>query len=202
MRPEVINKWWNEDGDQKYRLNYPLTEDSLVVDIGGYDGSWAQLVWNKFKCNIIIMEPVESLYNQAVAKFVNNSKVKAYKVGAYNIDEEQLISLNDNESSMFGHNKGKEKIQLVDFVEYYKNNINRNIDLIKINIEGAEYDLLEHLINNQMLGIADNFQIQFHDSYSIPDFKQRKDKITEAFKQTHELTYEFEYVWENWKRKS
>ena len=109
MRPEVINKWWNEDGDQKYRLSYPLTEDSLVVDIGGYDGSWAQLVWNKFKCNIIIMEPVESLYNQAVAKFVNNSKVKAYKVGAYNKDEEQLISLNDNESSMFGHNKGKEQ---------------------------------------------------------------------------------------------
>lgn len=202
MNPAVINKWWNENGDQTYRLNYPLTEDSLVVDIGGYDGSWAQLVWNKFKCNIIIMEPVESLYNQAVSKFVNNPKVKVYKVGAYNKDEEQLISLNDNESSMFGSNNGKEKIQLVDFVKYYKNNINRNIDLIKINIEGAEYDLLEHLINNQMLGIADNFQIQFHDSYSIPNFKQRKDKITEAFKQTHELTYEFEYVWENWKRKS
>ena len=185
MRPEVINKWWNEDGDQKYRLNYPLTENSLVVDIGGYDGSWAQLVWNKFKCNIIIMEPVESLYSQAVAKFGNNSKVKVYKVGAYSIDEEQLISLNDNESSMFGHNKGKEKIKLVDFVKFYKTNINKNIDLLKINIEGAEYDLLEHLINSQMLTIADNFQIQFHDTYSIPDFKQRKDKIAEAFKQTH-----------------
>jgi FkbM family methyltransferase len=202
VKKKTISDWWAEGGDDKFRFDYPLTEDSLVVDVGGYDGAWAQLVWDKFKCNIIILEPVERLYQQIVDKFKDNSKVKVYKVGAHNTNQEQLITFNANESSMFGAEGNKENIQLVDFVEFYKSNINRNIDLLKINIEGGEYELFEHLINNQMLSIADNFQVQFHSCYPIPNYSQRKDSISEALKQTHVLTYEFEYVWENWKRKS
>tara|TARA_B110000483_G_C18113045_1_gene510501 strand:- start:66 stop:281 length:216 start_codon:yes stop_codon:yes gene_type:complete len=38
----------------------------------------------------------------------------------------------------------------------------KNIDLIKINIEGDEYPLLQHIANRNGLGIVDEYQIQFH----------------------------------------
>ena len=37
-----------------------------------------------------------------------------------------------------------------------------HVDLIKINIEGGEYELLEAILDNNLAKAFDNLQIQFH----------------------------------------
>ena len=54
------------------------------------------------------------------------------------------------------------------------------INLIKINIEGEEYNLLDHLIQRNSLDIAIEYQIQFHDF--INDAKSRRDFICRSLK--------------------
>ena len=52
--------------------------------------------------------------------------------------------------------------------------IKGKIDLLKINIEGGEYEVLENLIENDLIKNIDNIQIQFHDFV----FSRRKEKRT------------------------
>ena len=77
-----------------------------------------------------------------------------------------------------------------------ENNI-KHIGLMKINIEGAEYDLLVHLIETSYIGRINNIQIQFHDF--VKDAEKRMIEIEEKLAKTHKLTYQYPFVWENWK---
>ena len=74
----------------------------------------------------------------------------------------------------------------------------KNIDLIKVNIEGGEYPLLKHIVNRNELGIIDEYQIQFHNFIEGAETK-RNFLITELRK-THKRTWCYKFVWENWKK--
>ena len=72
---------------------------------------------------------------------------------------------------------------------------------MKINIEGGEYDLLEALLSGDAIKLIKNIQVQFHD-FLINDAKEKMTKLQEKLALTHDLTYQYEFVWENWKVKS
>lgn len=75
-----------------------------------------------------------------------------------------------------------------------------NVDLMKINIEGGEYNLLEKMISSGLISKVDNLQIQFHDIKAL-DSENRMKKIWLALEKTHMVTWKFRpFVWENWKR--
>ena len=76
--------------------------------------------------------------------------------------------------------------------------INTSIDLMKINIEGAEYDLLEHLIENKFVENIKDIQVQFHDF--VPNAEARMKNIQAGLSKTHYLTYQYPFVWENWRK--
>ena len=71
--------------------------------------------------------------------------------------------------------------------------------MIKINIEGGEFEFLENIIKSELVTKFDNIQVQFHDF--VPNSDIRMSEIQKELSKTHYLTYQFEYVWENWKRK-
>ena len=73
-----------------------------------------------------------------------------------------------------------------------------NIDLMKINIEGGEYPLLQSMADGGMLGVVDDFQIEFHD-FAFAAIKRRQ-AILESLSKSYECTWCYEFVWENWKR--
>ena len=70
---------------------------------------------------------------------------------------------------------------------------------MKINIEGAEYDLLEHLIDTGLISNIHNIQVQFHDFVS--NAEQRMIMLQKELEKTHGLTYQYPFVWENWRVK-
>ena len=68
---------------------------------------------------------------------------------------------------------------------------------MKINVEGCEYEILNRLISTGLISIIDNIQVQFHNF--VEDSKSLKDKISRDLIKTHRLTYQYEFIWENWK---
>jgi hypothetical protein len=42
-----------------------------------------------------------------------------------------------------------------------------------------------------------DIQVQFHDF--VPDAEIRRDEIRRALSATHHLTYDYPFVWENWR---
>lgn len=92
-----------------------------------------------------------------------------------------------------------ESIQLKSIVEFIENNRIHKIDLIKINIEGGEFDLLPSLLDHEIITKVDNLQIQFHEF--IENSETKRNNIRKQLEKTHELTYDYYFIWENWKIK-
>jgi hypothetical protein len=114
-------------------------------------------------------------------------------------DERHKLFYNDDGTSMFRQSNRSESIEIRKFQRFVEDNHISWIDLLKVNIEGSEYDLLESIIGGGLQVRIANIQVQFH--RDIPDSYRRMSRIKQALLETHELTYQYEYVWENYRLK-
>lgn len=191
--------WFEQNGDQTLRLDYPLQANSIVFDIGGFEGEFASQIYNKYGSQIYVFEPLQSFYQQIVSRFKQNAHIHVYDAGLSSVTKTEMISVTGDRSSLF-IDANKVEIKLIRAVDFIREHAIDRIDLMKINIEGAEYDLLDDLIAAGMMNRIEHLQVQFHD-FIVPNARQRMETIQAKLKQTHELTYQFEFVWENWKKK-
>lgn len=194
-----VQPWFAIKGDETLRLDYDLNSDSLVFDVGGYKGEFATQILCKYDSNIYVFEPIKDFFGIIKNKFLKNKKVKPFNFGLSGENSSLQISLSDNSSSIYLNGERTEKIELKSIVEFLKAHNIKEVDLIKINIEGGEYELLESLIANDFINTFKNIQVQFHD-FLIGGAKERMNKIQKNLAKTHKLTYQYEFVWENWER--
>ena len=53
-----LARWHADRGDELLRLDYPLSAQSLVFDLGGYKGQWASDIFGRFACRVLVFEPI------------------------------------------------------------------------------------------------------------------------------------------------
>lgn len=198
--------WYSINGDKTLRVEYPLNSNSIVFDLGGYEGDWAAEIAARYNCTIFVFEPVKHFYTTIQNRFKNNPKIKIFPFGLSAKNEVISISVMNESSSIYRdktkyhpQNTEKESIHLQAFSDFIREQNIHFIDLMKINIEGGEYDLLESLISSEDIKKIDNLQVQFHDF--VENAETRMNIIKKKLAETHELTYEYIFAWENWKRK-
>lgn len=194
---DLIEIWNLVEGDYTLRLDYDLNEDSVVFDIGGYNGDFSEKIIKKYNPNIFCFEPIREFYNEIAKK--NIEKIGAYNFGLGGSTRKDKIFLLDDASSIFDYSDDSENIEIdiVDIYDFIKDNNIKRINLMKINVEGCEYEILNRLISTGLISIIDNIQVQFHNF--VEDSKSLKDKISRDLIKTHRLTYQYEFIWENWK---
>lgn len=190
--------WFAFDGDNTLRLDYNLNQDSVVFDVGGYLGLSSQKIWDKFKCNIYIFEPVKEFADKIAILFKDNPKVHVFNFGLSNRDYQEEISVVDDKSSLYKASGEKIKINLKSISKFILENNIEKIDLMEINIEGGEYDLLQDLIDSNQIEIVENLQIQFHDFVENAELKMNN--LRERLFKTHYPTFMYDFLWENWTR--
>lgn len=187
--------WDFAKGDSNHRLNYDLNQNSLVFDIGGYKGDFSKEIFGKFGCNIFIFEPVRDFHHKINRRFLYNPKILVFQFGFSDKERECFIKLNGGSSSL--HGKGySQRIVLKNISKFIRESKIKNINLMKINIEGEEYSLLKNLLESGKIKIIQNIQVQFHKNF--PDYKAEYKLIKEGLKKTHKLTWRFPFVWESW----
>ncbi len=195
----AYNEWVGDNGDETLRLNYKLTNESVVVDAGGYHGTWSERIFNLYNPNVFILEPIKKYYNDISNKFSNNEKIKVLNYGLSSKKDELEINLDNDGSSIFKSGSNKEKIIVTTIDEFLTENNIPYINLLKINIEGSEYDLLEDILSKGIQNKIENIQVQFH--VFIDNCESRRNKIREQLSLTHECTYNYDFIWENWEIK-
>jgi FkbM family methyltransferase len=138
------------------------------------------------------------LHPQINQRFSRNPKILVHAVGLASKDCIETIALQADGSSVFRPSDAREKIQLVDAVRFFEEHDIQHINLMKINIEGGEYELLEHLLQTGFIKNIENIQVQFHQL--TEGYAERMSAIQKSLSQTHSLTYQYPMVWENWQR--
>jgi FkbM family methyltransferase len=196
-----FKRWFHDDGDKTLRMDYFLNKESVVFDLGGYIGDFADGINKRYCCQIYVFEPMPVFFTKCLNRFSNFSNIKIYPFGLASKKGMFPISVSANGSSISLIKKDGPVIDvfvesIVDFIN--SENIDR-IDLFKINIEGGEYDVLPALISSGLIKRVDNLQIQFHDF--IPNAERMRDDIRMLLLETHNETWCYKFVWENWKRK-
>jgi FkbM family methyltransferase len=194
-----VKRWFSDNGDNTHNITYGLTEDSIVMDFGGYTGVWAQQIINKYNPYVYILEPVPSFYNIMVDKFRNNNKVNLLNVGVSTENKEGLITIGGDGSSSNLING--ETINVVfNTIETILDKFKLNsVDLLQINIEGDEYSLLEHMLKNESINKIKNIQIQFH--LGVEDDVNRRNKIRDGLIKNHfKNNFDYPFVWESWSK--
>ena len=199
IQRERCVEWFNINGDQNLRLNYDLTHESIVFDVGGFKGEFASTIYSKYGCKIFVFEPLPEYFSVIKERFSNNKNVEVFCAGLSDRTASESISFSGDKSSLF-LKSNQLTIQLLRASDFIRDENIKEIHLMKINIEGAEYELLTDLIKSKYIRKIKNIQVQFHD-FIVPDAKNKMNKIQEQLSLTHELTYQFEFVWENWKLK-
>lgn len=193
-----IRRWFSDNGDNTLRLGYELSKDCIVFDVGGYEGAWAEAISAKFCCNIFIFEPVPEFAAAIQARFADNTGINVCAYGLSNTNGQLTINLSGDGSSFCVTGSGgvaKATVRKFEFDLLRELGVSR-IDLMKINIEGGEYDLLDLMIENKTISIVNQLQIQFHNF--VPNAIERRDNIRRKLALTHSATWCYEFVWENW----
>jgi len=194
-------RWTRLDGDHTLRLDYDLDSESVVFDLGGYQGQWASDLFACHGSRIHVFEPVPEYAQRIRRRFTSNARITVHECGLASINAQVDFYMQDDGTSQFRPNKGASVSGTLREAAGYMEEMGiTRIDLMKINIEGGEYDLLEHLIASHWIGRIRDLQVQFHDC--VPDAHAKLKHAHNLLAVTHRLTYHFPFVWENWRLRS
>lgn len=181
----------SDGGDELIFKNIILNDNSVTIDGGGFDGEFTDEILKKNCQNIYIYEPDPDFFKNLIRKYQLNNKVKILNLALFDKDKKMNLSENSNASSiMESTNKGR-IINAVDVYNEFKKF--EKIDLFKLNIEGAEYDVLLRLIEKNELNKVKYLLVQFHKEHDLAEVKYNNilPKITKEF----DVIFNYKYVW-------
>lgn len=192
-------RWFRDRGDTTHRLNYSLTSESIVVDLGGYVGDFAHQIHSRYGSTVYLFEPVPAFYAKCLDRFAQTSAIRSFCYGLGRAAGQFQISDDADASSLFAApGAGTISVEVRPIVETFEALGLTEIDLLKINIEGGEYEVLPALIEGGWIPRIRNIQVQFHTVGE--DFEGAREAIRRAIAETHVETWCYKFVWENWQR--
>ena len=161
-----LMEWFEKENDYFLLRNFNLNSNSFIVDIGCYNSTWLKDMYCKYNCNCVGIEPITKYYEQGNRLFSNSEKVKLHNYGLTIEPNQKTCTMSMmGDASRIGLNENLIDVKMVYAKDFFQS-LNKDIDVLQINIEGYEYDLVPFLLYNNLLNRVKNIQIQFHNFYS------------------------------------
>jgi FkbM family methyltransferase len=198
-RQKELIKWEEENKTRPLRFDYDLGPQSMVMDLGGYEGQWSSDIFSRYLCKIFVFEPVHKFAQQIKTRFSKNPAIKVCPFGLGANTRKESIGISADASSVYSTSSDMETIEIHDVQDWFITHKIDKVDLMKINIEGGEYELLERLCSTGLIKKIVNVQIQFHELGKWAP--ERMKKIQEVLSESHAPTYLYRFYWENWRKK-
>lgn len=199
MNTIVYSEWLRVNGDNTLRVQYPLNKDSVVFDLGTYRGDFAEKIHNLYGSVIYCFEPIPEYYESLGKRFKHIPNIVVFPLAITALDvKKRKIFLNRDSTSMYQTTDYGIMVDCIQLKEALYSLGEGHIDLLKINIEGEEYALLDYMITTGLVKSCGNIQVQFHDF--IEEYQEKYVKIATQLHLTHKLTYRYPFVWENWEK--
>jgi len=195
----TIDSWRAVDGDNTLALEWPLGENSHVWEIGGYEGRWAAQIANEFHCFIDIFEPQGWAVEKMKLRFADNPKITVHPYGLW--IEDKWMKMGDFFTDGASVMKPTDSDHLVEFRDIYHEimGFSYEIDLCLMNIEGAEWVLINAMQADGVFVRFKRFWCQFHEF--VGDSHARKDVTYESIDLTHGLLWDHYPTAVAWERR-
>lgn len=155
-------------------------KDKVVFDIGGFIGISALYFALNGAKKVYIYEVNKEAYKILINNISNNNfdnKIVAFNIGVSDDYKEKILNITEikgssgffSEFSKPMNIKEKRKIKLVPF----KTVLKENVDILKIDCEGCEFEILNSILNNKLIEkINEGIILEAHyiDEKKNPDY--------------------------------
>lgn len=144
-------------------VDWPLTPESVVVEVGGYKGRWALQIAERYAPRLFVFEPQP--WAARVCREVLGDR--AYVLGFALGTTDAVMPMGEWETdgcSLVKEGAGHEVV-VIEIGKAFQQFEITHIDLMLMNIEGYEYTLIPHMIDTGIL--PDRLMVQFHE-YADP----------------------------------
>lgn len=184
----ATNAFWIANNMEGKRYDYDLMPDDTIIDLGSYTGEFAMNIHNKYGCQVICVEPTSAANHLSVYPWATVINAAASV---------------DNIPMKFGgafyytsaYEPGDTEYPCFDVLEL----LDKEIGLIKMNVEGLEYVLMSRILSSGLQNRIKYFQIQFHKIDNRVDLNYAH--IAKDLMKTHELMWRVPFCWESWIKK-
>ena len=200
-RLSEIGRFERDGWDEVLFRNLNLNKESKVLVLGGYKGASTLEYRKRFDSNVLALEPIQNYFEILENKFVSDSKVSIQNLALAAATGKIEIYINDDSTGFYEKksSSGLETITCVGVRDFFVAPF-EIFDLIEMNIEGAEYEVLNSILQLNLQTKFKTFLIQFH--RNIPSFESKRESIRRALEISHKQVFCYDYVWERWDLKT
>jgi len=183
-----------------------INKDSVVFEIGAYDGAWARTIESAYHPRLYLFEPQKWAYERCVEAFKNKSNVRVFnfalgvftgtgRMGDFQSDGASLMKTEPVKCDQV--NPRFQDVEIVAFDEFLASEKIDYIDLCQMNTEGYEYFLIPYLIEKGLITKIKYLACQFH---MHPWFPLEEKRIMDMVDLTHNRVIG-EPAFVSWERK-
>lgn len=193
-----------EEKESLHEIVKHFNKDAVIFDVGANEGKWTEAVLEEngatsvhlFEPNEMFNEQLESLKEKYKEVQISTSNLAAYKEDNKELDFYFFTNDNNGLSSIYHNPKWDYlpmefgKVKSITLDSYCKANHIQSIDCIKIDTEGADFDVLQgckYILENK---IARFIQIEYSEHYKLNNIT-----FTEVVKFVTQYGYAA-YTWE------
>jgi FkbM family methyltransferase len=188
--------------DRHLVMDAELDANSVVFDVGGHVGNWTSKVLERYGARVHLFEPNPRSLAVLQERFVGDSRVHCHPFGIAGRDQTARLTLSDMGSSTHATSPSCQRaeqsveISLRDVQHVFAELGVSTVDLIKINIEGGEYELLERMLDTGLHSRCKCIRVQFHEWFENSHLLRRR--IRRRLSETHTIEWDYPFVWESW----
>lgn len=185
--------------DPDYVHRADLDASSVIVDVGAYRGDGAASFRRLYDAEVWAFEPNPNAFALLEERFAEDPRVHAIPWALGPADATLGLAPEGPGSSLQSGPRQDPAAMAVTVRQaaaaFEELGIER-IDFMKINIEGAEYELLDHLAAAGVLPRVRYLLIQFHEWHEGAHRGRRRNR--RALGATHDLVWDYPWIWELW----
>ncbi|XP_060571534.1 probable methyltransferase-like protein 24 [Ruditapes philippinarum] len=172
LGPTKSDKGKNICADDKFK---PAPSSCLVYSFGSnFDFQFEEAVWRTYKCEIHTFDPSRSVTGVTIPNEVNFHLIglsgKSY-----------IRSSPENWRTLQKESRTDWKMQTLNEIIKSLNHTNRNIDILKIDIEGWEWSTLPEIITSGVLPYVKQICIEIHFGYGFQVLYKAKKPVAVKF---------------------
>jgi FkbM family methyltransferase len=160
-----------------------VEENDVVIDIGFNYGLFSMISLKNNPSKIIAFEPNPKLVSN-YQKFFNNEKIELYQKAVSN--RTGIIIFNENNdpgmstllSDINTHNiNATYEVELINFYQFLQENNINQIDYLKVDCEGGEYDIFDSIPNEYLTNQVKKIALEFHHKFEDEKVQKLYNKI-------------------------
>jgi FkbM family methyltransferase len=182
-------------------IDAPLDESSVVLDVGAFVGQWCEKIDDRYGCRIHAYEPSPPAIGALAKRLADRPNIVPCAYGLGGSDQVASLEVHGPGSTIYGERPPDAEVvdvQIRDVVKVLEELDVDRIELMKVNIEGGEYELFERIIEAGWLHRFRTVLIQFHEWH--PGAYRRRFRIRRALARHHTEEWCYPWLWEKWTR--